>query len=66
MICTKVVAVGLGKSFSVYIGQGDFENDCTRKDISDDEYLQGAVQDFVDWGSWLVPEALSEDSSVFI
>ena len=38
----------------------------TQKDISDDEYLQGAVQDFVDWGSWLVPEALSEDSSVFI
>lgn len=29
MICAKALAVGPGKSFSVYVGQGDFENDCT-------------------------------------
>jgi hypothetical protein len=30
MICAKALAVGPGKSFSLYIGQGDFENDCNR------------------------------------
>lgn len=30
MIRTKGLAVGLGKSFSVYVGQGDFENDCMK------------------------------------
>jgi hypothetical protein len=29
MICAKVLAVGPGKSFSVCIGQADFENDCS-------------------------------------
>jgi hypothetical protein len=31
MIYAKVLAVGPGKSFSVYIGQGDFENDCSQR-----------------------------------
>jgi hypothetical protein len=31
MIAAKVLAVGTGKSFSVCIGQADFENDCRRR-----------------------------------
>jgi len=29
LISTKALAVGQEKSYRVYIGQGDFENDCT-------------------------------------
>jgi hypothetical protein len=34
MTCANALTVGPGKSFSVYIGQGDFENNCITRQVT--------------------------------
>jgi predicted transposase YdaD len=70
MICAKALAVGPGNSVSVYIGQGDFENDCSlemgldyRLCAYDHENLITAAKHVLDYDNqwWIVDVYLTDN-----